>query len=196
MREAKERGTDIERCCEGLPTNLMLPRTDTRSVSFSSSSHNHEASTLGILTPNTSAYPSRIPSPSAIEANGPSDDPLDDLLTELPIDGIDQPLSAPSAIRPSHKELDSFDSIEILEAFGAFLASEKESADHLLLPPAEPPGIQRTPAERKMFKTYYEGPASVFLNYFRTVEQVLDSPPIAAAQKPMRTVTEPVMIAE
>lgn len=91
MREAKERGTDVERDCDGLPTFLRMPKAD----QFSSSSHNHGASSSGIGNPDDAhARSSVIPSSSATGAkNAPRAITLSELLTELVI--IDGTLDPP-----------------------------------------------------------------------------------------------------
>lgn len=116
MHEAKKRGTDIERCCIGLPTDLRMPNAD----QFPSSSHKHWARSSGIGNPEIHARRSVIPSSSAIEANAPRETTLDDeLLTGLVLDGIVDPplLTTPRKTKTPHGQLLlKSDSIEDTEA--------------------------------------------------------------------------------
>ena len=50
IREAQERGTDIERCCNGLPSNLRMPSADIGSDIQSSTSYDDMASASEIGT--------------------------------------------------------------------------------------------------------------------------------------------------
>lgn len=208
MREAKERGTDIERCCEGLPRNMLMPGAGTR-LPF----HNHRAGLPEVWTPSSSAELSKLPPSSVFEGNEPIDNPRDELLTELEVDGVDPPVPT-TRNKPwtSHGELPKLNNVEDIEAFPARRA---ESLGRPQVPCDEPPRIQHGPAEREAFKIYYKGPARVFLNYFHILERVPDPPmpepgtnwpdwpkspstlghsPLAAAAKPTQTDTDAVAI--
>ena len=177
MREARERGTDIERCCEGLPTNLRMPTADSQPAKFSSSSRNHVTGTIGVWNPSTSAQPSRLSWSSATEANGPRESALGELLTELTVDIVDPPvLITPNQTSTPHEDLNELDSI----------AASQEPDDG-------PPGIRRTPAERKEFRDYYGRSTVEFLNYFQDVGG--DSTSESGSPTPVQTFTSPVAIA-
>lgn len=150
MCEAKIRGTDIERCCNGLPTNLRMPNAD----QFPSSSHIHWASSSGIGNPDTHARRSVIPSSSAIEANdAPREANLDDeLLTELVVDGVVDPallLTTPNETRTPYGQLLLLEpnGIEDTEAILFGQAGSQNSSEE------RPPGIRRGPAEPE--EVYY-----------------------------------------
>lgn len=175
MREAKARGTDIERCSEGLPMNMLMPDASSRLFKFSSSMHNHGAATPGVRTPSTSGGPSRVPPLSAIEGIEPIDSPPRKFLTELVVDGVDPPVpTTPNKTRTSHGDLSKLDNIEVIEAF---LARRAESPDWRQVPCDKSPRIHYGPGEREaLFKAYCKKPASVFLNYFHILERVPDPP--------------------
>lgn len=169
MREAKERGTDIERCSEGLPMNMLMPDAHTRPDKFSSSAHNH-----GSRISSPSAEPLRVPVLSAIDVTEPFDSPPRELLTELAVDGIDPPVTTtPKKSSTSHGELPRFNRIEDIEEF---LARRAEFRDRPQVPCNEAPRIHCGPAECEAFKAYYQEPASVFLNYFHMLERMPDPP--------------------
>ena len=160
MREAKERGTDIERCCDGLPTNLRMPNADIQPDQSSSSSHHHGAGSSEMMNPETNAQRSGIPWSSATEANARRESTLGELLRELAVEGIDPPLlTTPNETRTPHGELPKLNSTKNIGA--------TESQTSPLEPCDAPPGIQRGPAEREEFKAYYAQSASVFLSYFQ-----------------------------
>lgn len=169
MCEAKERGTDIERCSEGLPMNMLMPDAHTRPDKFSSSTRNH-----GSRISSPGAEPSRVPVSSAIDVTEPFDSPPRELLTELAVDGIDSPVpTTPNKNSTSHGELPGFNRIEDIEEF---LARWAEFRDRPQVPCDEAPRIHCGPAEREAFKAYYQEPASVFLNYFHILERAPDPP--------------------
>lgn len=125
VRQAKERGT------EGLPTNMLMPNADTRSDKFSSSSHSHSAGTPAVWTPGTTAESSTVPSRSGNEGNIPIDCSPPGILTDLPFDGIDPPVSPPSyktrTLRPiEDMSLEELAERNRTEDFEGFLAHEAE----------------------------------------------------------------------
>lgn len=213
MREAKQRGTDIERCSEGLPMSLRMPDADTRSDKISSSFHSHGVSTPGTWTPTTTAPPSRVPSSSVIEGNKKIDSPPRELLTELALDGVDPPVPIlPNKTRTSHGELPKLQNPEDIEVF---VARRAESPNRPQVPCDEPPRLEYGPAEREAFKAYYKERPSVFQDYFYILEQLPDPPmpgtdtrwsgwpnspstpghsPIADTLMRTHTVTDPVTI--
>ncbi|KAL9137457.1 MAG: hypothetical protein Q9175_001346 [Cornicularia normoerica] len=182
MHEAKERGTDIERCCEGLPMRMLIPDVDTRPDKFSSSSHDYASGTPWIWTPSTSAESSRVPSSSAIGGDKPIDSPPRELLTEMAVNGVDPPVpTTPNKTTTSHGELPKLNRIEDIETFIARLA---ESPNCTQVPCDEPHRVQYGPGEREAFKAYYKKPASVFfLNYFHILERMPDPPTSEAGTK-------------
>ena len=179
MREAKERGTDIERCCEGLPTNLRMPTADSQPAKFPSSSRNYVTGITGVRNPSTSAQPSRLSWSSATEANGPRESALGELLTALAVAGVDPPvLTTPNTTSTPHEEPNELDGIEDVAA------SQEPPNDG-------PPGIRRTPAEREEFRDYYSRSTIEFLNYFQDVGQ--ESTSESGSSTPVQTFTSPVM---
>ena len=179
MREAKERGTDIERCCQGLPTNLRMPTADSRPDIFSSSSRNHMAGTTGVWTANTSAQQSKLSWFSATEANGPRESALGELLTELAVDGVDPPvLTTPNQTSTPHEQPNELISIEDI-------AASQE-------PHEGPPGIRRTPAQREEFRAYYSRSTIEFLNYFQYAGEESESE--GGSPTPVQTFTSPIRI--
>ena len=177
MREARERGTDIERCCEGLPTNLRMPTADSHPAKFSSSSRNHVTGTIGVWNPSTSAQPSRLSWFSATEANGPRESALGELLTELTVDVVDPPvLITPNQTSTPHEGSNELDGI----------TSSQE-------PDGGPPGFRRTTAEREEFRAYYGRSTVEFLNYFQDVGG--ESTSESGSPTPVQTFTSPAGIA-
>lgn len=169
MREAKERGTDIERCCEGLPMNLLMPDAGTRSDMFSSSSNSREAGTSVAGSPSTNIGSLRAPPSSAVEGH---DNPPRELLTEAAVDGVDPPVPTNLyKIGTSHGELPKLNKSKDIEGF---VAGQVKSPDHPQVPCDEPLRTSCGPAEREVLKAYYKEPASVILNYFNILVQVVD----------------------
>lgn len=173
MREAKERGTDIERSCEGLPMNMLMPQAYTRPEKFSSSStHCYEPGTVEVRNPYSDYEILKIASLSTIAVYEPRESPPCELLTELAVDGVNPPVSTiPDETRTSHGQFPTLNGTEDIEAFPFRRA---ESPDHPQVPCDESPSIQHGSAECEPFNTYYKEPASVFLNYFHLLERVPD----------------------
>ena len=169
MRQAQERGTDIERNCEGLPMGMLMPNVEARTDEFSSSAHSHGAGTPDVWTQSTNAQPPRDSASFACEADEINDSPPPDLLTELAVDGVD-PLvpTIPIQTRTSRGELLQLHNIEDI---GAFLARRAESPNRPQVPRDEPPPLQYGPAEREAFKADHQ-------DYFDILER-LPNPPIS-----------------
>ena len=148
---------------------MLMPDADPRPDQFLPSSHVHSAGTLGLRTLGTNA----VPTCSAAEGNEPIDSPPHELLTELPVDGVDPPVASTHG-KPGtpHGNLSALNQMGGIEAFPA----RPESPNRPQVPCDEPPGILRGPTEREAFKARYKEPAGVFLNYFRILEPVLDPP--------------------
>ena len=154
MREAEDRGTDIERCSAGLPRNMLMPDADTRPTKFSSSSHSYGAGTPEVWIPRIS------------ESNEGIDSPSRELLTELPVDGVDPPVpTPPTGTRMSHGDLPKLSRVQGTQAFGA----RRAESPNLLR--AQPPRIQYRPAEREAFDAYHKEPVGLSLDYFRLLER-------------------------
>ena len=211
MREAKARGTDIERCSEGLPRNMLMPDAHTRPDNLSPSTHNHGAATPGVWVPSTSTITPRVSSSSTIQGNEPTDSPPWELLTKLAVDSVDPPIpTIPGNPRISHEELLKLNRIANVQVSPLRRA---EPPDRPQVPCKEPARIHCGPAEREAYKVYHQQPVSVILNCFHAVERVPDQPmhrqntewpgrPISpstsgqssidAAWKPIQTDTVPV----
>lgn len=173
MREAKERGTDIERCSEGLPMGMLMPEADTRPDKFSSSPHHFRVGTPRIRIRSISAE-STISLPSTEDDDGTLvDSPPSELPVESAVDGVADPArpNAPNKNWTSHGELPKLNRIEDIEAF---LARGAESSNRQQVLCDEPPRSQYESTEREAFKAYYKEPASLFLNYFHILERVSD----------------------
>ena len=169
MREARERGTDIERCNDGLPMNLRMPAPSSRAGANDNLSGE----------PLTGLPVAGVDPPRLTPANNTSTSHGD--LSQL--DGI---------IEDGEVSL-------TLEAFlgqdvGSPIPSpvQPPSPPPAPAPPA-PPGIHRGSAEREIFLSHYKKSASEFLNYFQTLEGVPDkSPVVGDAGAPRRS--RPIMI--
>ena len=166
-----------------------MPEADTRPNKFSSSSHSYGAGTPEVWIPNIS------------ESNEGIDSPSRELLTELPVDGVDPPLpTPPTKTRMSHGDLPKLSSVQEIEAFGARRAESRN------LLHAQPPRMQYRPAEREAVKAYHKEPVGLFLNYFRLLERGTKWPdwppspptrgqsPIAAAPESTQTDTNSMAI--
>ena len=168
MRRAKERGTDIDRCCLGLPIELRMPYACTRPEIFSSSSSSsHERSTTEVWNPN--------PDPELLEISSSStivvDEPIE-LLTKLAVDGVDPPGPfIPDKTMTSDGELPMPNSMEDIKAF---VSRRPESPDRSRVLCEQSPSTEYGSAECETFKAYYHDPPINFLNYFHLLEQAPD----------------------
>ena len=168
MRRAKERGTDIDRCCLGLPMELRMPYVCTRPETFSlSSSSCYERSTPEAWNPN--------PDPGLLEISSSStivvDEPIE-LLTKLAVDGVDPPVPIiPDKTMTSHKGLPTLNSMEDIKAF---VCRRAESPDRSRVLCEESPSTEYGSAECEAFKAYNNDPPSNFLNYFHLLERAPD----------------------
>ena len=165
MRRARERGTDIERCCLGLPMKLRMPHACTRPETFSSSSsHYHEPGTAEVWNPDSDSELLEFSSSSTIVV----DEPIE-LLTELAVDGLDPPVPIiPDKTMASHEELPTLNRMEDIEAFVSMRAA---SPDRPRVPCDESPRTKYGSTEREAFKSSYNDPPSNFLDYFHLLER-------------------------
>ena len=168
MRRAKERGTDIERCCLGLPMKLRMPQAYTRPETFSSSSsHYYKPGTAEVWNPNSDSELLGTSSSSTIVVDEPTG-----LLTELAVDGVDPPVPIiPDETTTSHGQLPTLNRMEDIEAF---VSRRAESPDRPRVPCYESPRTEYGSSECEAFKTYYNDPPSDFLNYFHLLERAPD----------------------
>ena len=207
MRKAKDQGTDIEHCFEGLPRNMPIRDANTRSDKSSSSHRNRMAFTTGISIANTSADRSRVSSLSSMEGNEPNDRPPHELLT-LAVDVVDPPVpNIPPKTKTFHGELPKLSGIGDIDAV---LARRGESPDRPQVPCDRPSRVQHGPTERDAVSGHHKQPASVSLKYLHILERMstpqkpdpgtrwpgsaedVSSGPIAASPKPIETDMNPV----
>lgn len=197
MREAKQRGTDIERCSEGLPMSMLMPDADIRPDKFSSSPYQHGAGTAGMRIQSISAKSTASLLPTEDDDGTFVDSPPPELPIELVVEKTaDTSIpNTPNKIWACHRELSKLNRIEDIEAF---LACGAESPNRRQVPCDEPARSQYGSAEREGFKGYCKKSASLFLNYFHILEQGSDPSmpelgtkwPSMPAHSPIATATQ------
>ncbi len=204
VREAKHRGTDIERYPDGLPMNMLMPDADTRPKESSFSSRSSKAGTSEVLIPGISAELSRVPSSPATESNELTDSPPHEFLAEPAVNEEDLPVPTnPIRTGMSHGDPPKLSSIADTEAF---VTRQAETPSRPQVPGDDPPRPQSGPAEREALEAHHKEPTSVSSNYFQMLERAAKLPdwpnspsnpghsPVAAAPEPTPTVTDSVAI--
>ena len=169
MRRAKERGTDIERCCLGLPMKLRMPQAYTRPETLSSSSpHYHKPGTAEVWNPSSDSELLETSSPSTIVV----DDPVE-LLTDLAVDGVDPPVpTIPDKPRTSHRDIPT---LNIIQDIQTSVSKRAEPPDYPRVPRSESSHTEYESPESEAFKNYYnDPPPSGFLKYFHLLDRAPD----------------------
>ena len=178
MKEACDRGTDITRDHQGLPTKLRLPPSPPKPTP--SSQPSPEQAYISPLDGTAETTPeSSRERPPIVEKDLPSiDSPPRDLLTEVEVEGIDQPVSVTPIKKKTPPSHDSLPAIRSVEEAIAFTARREESPKRYQVPLDFPPPEPKTRAERLFFRDIKHCRKQV-LNYFHVMNAArpVDLPP-------------------